>query len=189
MNTEKILQEKEIQFLSCARWKVTFNLAFLGKAKELLGKWKLSGMTRWSSTNAIMWGMTKSCRILQPFLHTVGKLQIFGKFGFFVNLDFYALNLSILFTEIDPLFNPSLFCKQTSCENRSCVKSLIFIPILAMFFLDFEEVPKTCLNTYTAFLHHQVNLAAAVIFSALLTFTITKTFVFSSSPLILNCVE
>ena len=122
MNTEKILQEKEIQFLSCARWKVTFNLAFLGKAKELLGKWKLSGMTRWSSTNAIMWGMTKSCRILQPFLHTVGKLQIFGKFGFFVNLDFYALNLSILFTEIDPLFNPSLFCKQTSCENRSCVE-------------------------------------------------------------------
>ena len=101
MNTEKILQEKEIQFLSCARWKVTFNLAFLGKAKELLGKWKLSGMTRWSSTNAIMWGMTKSCRILQPFLHTVGKLQIFGKFEFFVNLDFYALNLSILFTEID----------------------------------------------------------------------------------------
>ena len=122
MNTEKILQEKEIQFLSCARWKVTFNLAFLGKAKELLGKWKLSGMTRWSSTNAIMWGMTKSCRILQPFLHTVGKLQIFGKFGFFVNLDFYALNLSIQLTEID-LFSICLcFVNKPHAKIDPCVK-------------------------------------------------------------------
>ena len=66
---------------SCARWKVTFNLAVVvtmwkeGQGlKLLLRKWKLSGMTRWSSTNAIMWGITKSCRVLQPFLHTVRKI-------------------------------------------------------------------------------------------------------------------
>ena len=122
MNTEKILQEKEIQFLSCARWKVTFNLAFLGKAKELLGKWKLSGMTRWSSTNAIMWGMTKSCRPTTFSTHC-GKITNLWKIRIFRKSWFLCPELVISIYRDRPYFNLSLFCKQTSCENRSCAKN------------------------------------------------------------------